>query len=337
MTPEQAIAEARAGSLRPVYLVLGEEAFLAQQVIDALLAATDSGGTAGFNVDKMHAAEGAAHAAVAAARTVPMMAKHRFVLLTGIERWESKSGGGSGESFDVLADYVAAAVDTAVLVLRGRKVNGSRRLVRAAKKEGFLVVCDPLANRELPSWIRRAAEAKGHKMAPPAAEALAELLGAELGPVVDALERLSLFVGAGREITEEALAQLITRVRQDTVWALVDALSERKLARVLEVLADASRGSDTSLPLLGAVGWRIRQLLKFQGARLAGQAPAVAAKTAGVPPFKARELERTVSKLDRATLERWLMLLGEADLALKGSRRAGQEVLATTMIEMCRQ
>ncbi len=336
MTPEQAITEARAGNLRPAYLVLGEEAFLAEQVIDALMAAASAGGAAGFNVDKMHAAEVSAHAAVAAARTVPMMAKHRFVLLAGIERWESKSGG-SSESFDVLADYVAEAVDSAVLVLRARKLNGSRRLVRAAKKGGFVVSCDPLAQRELPSWIVRAAKAKGHHLASAVAETLAELLGGELGPVVDALERLSLFVGEGEEITEEALAQLITRVRQETVWALVDALSARKLSRVLEVLADAGRGNDASLPLLGAVGWRVRQLLKFQGARQAGQAPPTAAKTAGVPPFKVREIERTVSKLERATLERWLMLIGEADLALKGSRRAGHEVLATTMIEMCRQ
>src|SRR5688572_375921 len=36
MTPEQAIAEAKSGTLRPVYLVLGEERFHRQRVLAAL-------------------------------------------------------------------------------------------------------------------------------------------------------------------------------------------------------------------------------------------------------------------------------------------------------------
>ena len=34
-------------------------------------------------------------------------------------------------------------------------------------------------------------------------------------------------------------------------------------------------------------------------------------------------------------LESWLLLLAEADLALKGSRRSGQAVLGTMLVDMC--
>ena len=70
-------------------------------------------------------------------------------------------------------------------------------------------------------------------MSGPVAESLAELLGPNLGPVEDGLERLSLFVGANQPIDEEAVAANIARVRQQTVWMLIDALSVRDLRGVM--------------------------------------------------------------------------------------------------------
>jgi len=74
---------------------------------------------------------------------------------------------------------------------------GSRKLVKLAKKEGFSVVCDTLNARELPAWIVSRAKRMRHPLEPGVAEALAELAGPELANVVDALERLSLYVGQG--------------------------------------------------------------------------------------------------------------------------------------------
>ena len=76
--------------------------------------------------------------------------------------------------------------------------------------------------------------------------------------------------------------------------------------------------------------------MKYESARRGGEGQADAAKLAGVAPFKVQDVERTVTRLPRGTLERWLMLMAEADLALKGSRRDGQGVLATMLAAMCR-
>jgi len=222
-----------------------------------------------------------------------------------------------------------------VLVLSATKLNGSRKLMRAAKAGGFLVSCKPLPQRQLPGWVQRRARELGHDIEPGLAELLSELVGPELATVADALERLSLFVGAGRPIDDEALEQVVTRVRRQTVWALVDCLSTRDLEGALSALRDAYDPRDRGLPLLGAIGWRVRQLIKFQSALRGGAAPRRAARAAGVPPFKAAELDRAVRALSRRKLESWLLLLAEADLALKGSRRRPADVLAATVVAMC--
>jgi DNA polymerase-3 subunit delta len=311
---------------------------LAERVVQALRKASDVERTAAFNVQRIHAGDGGAESAIAAARTVPMMARRRLVIVTGVDKWDKdkREDDTRAHPLDVLADYAMKPVDSTLLLLVASKINGARRLMRAAKKDDFLVSCDPLRRHELPGWIRSTARTMGHEIAPGAADALAELCGPELGPVLDALERLSLYVGNAARIDEQAVAATITRVRLEDVWSLVDAVAARDLDTALGALSDVASSRDEGPRLLGAIGSRIRQLVKFEAARRAGQPASEAAKAVGVPPFRANDLDRTVSKLPRGALERWIMLMAEADLALKGSKRDGREVLATMLLAMCR-
>ena len=337
MTPQQAIAAARQGRVGPIYLVMGEEGFLVDQVMRALRGAVDLGAAAAFNEDRFVAPDADVDQVLGAARTMPMMAPKRLVVITSVERWDTKGAGKRSEHpLDALAAYAESPSESTVLLLGAGKINGARRLVKAAKKGDFLVSCSALKRHELPKWIRQTAKARGHEMPGGAADTLAELVGPELGPVADALERLSLYVGDGAAIDGDAIAAVITRVRQETVWQLLDALATRDGGGALAALDDAYDARDRGLPMLGAVTWRVRQLLKFHAALSRGRSAKVAAKTAGVAPFKAGEVERTVRRLSGTVLERWLMLLSEADLALKGSKRSGEEVMATMIVDMCR-
>jgi DNA polymerase-3 subunit delta len=334
MRPDEALREAAERRLRPVYLVTGEETYLAHQAVTGLVAAVDTGPAGSLNEDKLMASDTSGDAVVAAARTVPMMARQRLVLVRGLERWESKSGRGA-ESLDALAAYAADPVTSAVVILVAEKLNPNRKLVRAARLGGWLVSCDPLPRRELPGWAVAHARERGHSMSRTTAELLSELAGPDLAAVADAIERLSLFVGKAAAIDESAVSEVVARLRHDDVWTLVDALAARDPGRALRALRDAYDARDSGLPLLGTIGWRVRQLITMRAHLERGASPSEAAKIAGVAPFKASDTARALRALPSPLLERWLMLCAEADLALKGSRRPGGEVLATMIVEMC--
>lgn len=354
MTPDQALKEATTGALRPVYLVLGEERWLVDRVVSAIREAAAKGGIAGFNEDKFTAGDAPIESILGAARMLPMMGPRRFVLVRGVDRWEKKddSDDGDGEEeragaggkrgvskqlspLDALAEYAKAPSPSAVLVLVAPKLHGQRRLVTTAKKGDFLVACEPLNRRALPGFITTMARDKGNPIASDVAEQLAELAGPELGYVVDAIERLSLYVGPKQPITEDAIAQVVIRVRQSTVWELIDALGRRRLDRALAALADAYDPRDGGLRLLGAVSWSVRQMVKFESALAAGASQAEAAQRAGVAPFKANDVAQSVRQLPKGALAGWMRMLAETDLALKSSRRPAQAVLETMLIEMC--
>jgi DNA polymerase-3 subunit delta len=342
VTPDQALAEAEKGELRPVYLVAGEEPFLASQVVSALKTAACKGGVPGLNDDAFQAGEVEVERVLSAASTLPMMAKRRFVLVRGLERWEAKAAKAEGKPSDKdplerLLDYLKAPSPSTVLVLFGVGLDKRRKLYTQAKTDGCLVACEALQRADLPRWIERRVAARGCKINGSVADLLAELTGPELSPVADAVERLCLYVGDGQEIHEDAVSTCIVRLRSASVWELVSAVGRRDAGAALAALADVYDPQDRGLRLLGVLAWSTRQLLRFESALRQGATPEQAATRAGAPPFKARDLSQQVKALPRSELERWPELLARLDLELKGgSRRPPQAILESAILRLCR-
>src|SRR5262249_45333528 len=160
------------GELLPVYVVAGEEQFIRDQVVAELRAAAIGGGVAAFNEDKFTAGEVDADKVIAAARTVPMMAPRRFVFVRAADRWDSD---GAGEPHrDRSARSGGEPVTSTCLVLVAGKLDGRRKLAALAKKQDFLVACEPLEARALPRWIVDRARTRGHAIDGEVAELLAE-------------------------------------------------------------------------------------------------------------------------------------------------------------------
>jgi DNA polymerase-3 subunit delta len=335
VTPGEAVSQAKKGQLLPVYLVAGEERLMRDDVVGALREASLAGGVADFNEDRFTAGEVDVETVISAARTVPMMARRRFVLVRGAERWDAKEAESS--PFDRLAEYAAAPVDSTCLVITASKIDGRRKLALAARKQGFVVTCDPLDDRALPRWIAERCAAKGHSIERDVAELLAALSGPGLSAIDDAIERLSLYVGSGAAIDEAAVAVNVARVRTEDTWALVDAVGARDLGRALRTLADAYDPRERGLPLLGALAWSIRQLARYQAAVETGASPDEAARRAGVfQPSRARDLATRLRAVRVKDVERFLLVLAETDLALKSSRRPPDAILEEMLTRLCR-
>jgi DNA polymerase-3 subunit delta len=339
MTPEQAIREAKEQKLRPVYLLVGDERHLEGNVVQALRMAATAGGIPGLNEDQIQAHDSDVDTALSAARTLPMMAKRRFVLVRGLEHWEAREGSESKAvaPLDRLLEYAQHPAPSTTLVLLGGGLDKRRKLVTVARKDGWLVNCEVLSRGDLPGYIERAARERGNTLAPGVADLIAELSGPELGPVTDALERCCLYAGKAAPVTEEVVGECVVRLRTKTVWELVGAVSRRDAGAALTALDEVYDPQDRGLRLLGVLAWSTRQLLRFESALSDGMSTNEAAVRAGAPPFKARELADQVKRIARADLERWLETLAELDYALKGgSKRPAKSVLEHGILKLCR-
>ena len=262
--------------------------------------------------------------------------------MRAVERWDGASGDGEESRqmspLDRLAEYVSEPNDCTCMVLVAAKLDGRRKLSTVAKKAGIVVTCDPLDDRALVEWVLAHARARGNPMEAEVAELLAQIAGPDLAYVNDALERLMLYAGEGNPITEQSVAECVARVRTTDTWALVDAVGARDLGAALRRLADVYDPRDRGLPLLGALAWSVRQLLRFQVATIEGVGVEEAARRAGVfQPFRARELAGKVRAFRGKDLERCLLVLAETDVALKSSRRPADAILEDMLTRLCKR
>lgn len=323
------IAAARAGRFEPVHVLLGAERFLVERAIGLLRAATLGDGPPGFNDDVFHG--GAALSGqriVAAAKTLPMMARARFVLVRDVDKLPASEQ-------QLLAEYVAAPVDSACLVLVAEKLNGATRLAKAAKKAGAIVEALPLKGAALTRFAKDESAARGHAITPRAAEALVESVGDDLAAVDDALERLSLYVGAGAKIDVGAVEACVTRVAADSIWDLVDAVAMRDEKRALAAAGSLLDAREEPLRILSMLARQLRIVARMRDALRAGRQGRDAALEAGAPPFKARELTQAVGRFTAWHLAFAFDTLADADLALKGSKRPGELVLEEAVLALC--
>lgn len=337
MTSDELLASLERGAPPPIVFVVGEETFLADEVVAALRkAALGSQGTA-FDEDRVTAGETPVTRALATAKTLPMLAPMRFVHVRQGERWEGE-GEGASEALEALAEYINHPNPSSCVVIVARKLDMRRKHALAAKKRGCVVTCEPLVGPELVRWVERRAKAKGHPIAHDVAERIAALSGPELFVLEDVLERLSIYVGEGHAIDDAAVATLVTRVRLADTWALVDAVGKRDLPKALAALADAYDPKDRGLPLLGALAWSMRQLAKLQAGLASGMNESDAGKFAGIfPSFRVRDALTRARAMKPGDGERWLRVLAETDLALKGSKRPPEAILEEMLLRLIRK
>lgn len=336
MTPEELSKAAASHTLPPVLLVVGPEQYLQTQVWHAIRSEVLSGSVPGLNEDLFIATETPVDTILSTARTLPMLAKRRLVAVRQIERWES-TGKGTTDVFERIAQYAAEPVSSTVLVLSGTKIDGRKRLATIAKKANWLVNCDPIGRASLPSFIANRAKQQGARVAPGAAELIAEVVGTELSALSDAVERLCLYVGAEGTIDEDVVGTCLVRIKTSTVWELVGAIGHRDMGRALAALDAVYDPRDRGLPIVGTMAWSARQMLRFESAVRAGKSPAEAAQAAGAPPFRANELADQCNRFSRQDLERWLEIISRIDLALKGaSKRPPKAVLEHAVLSLCK-
>ncbi|MBW1755970.1 MAG: DNA polymerase III subunit delta [Deltaproteobacteria bacterium] len=316
------------GSLDPVYVLVGTERLLIERVVDAVRKAVDSMGAPGFNIEVFDGKGLDAASVISAARTLPMMADMRLVLLRHVDAMTPTEQTN-------LAEYLDDPSDSTCFLLTATKLDGRAKLAKAAKKSGYLIDAKPLRGRELREFIRAEATAREHHIAPQAIEALLDAVGDDLAAIDDAMERLSLFVGAGQRIDAEAVMTCVTRIRVESIWSLVDAIGLKDRRKGIAAAQSLLDDREPPLRLLAMVSRQLRIVARMREALSEGLRPQEAAKRAGAPPFKAGDLTESARQFTAESLGEAFTLIAETDRALKGSKRPPDVILQDAVLALC--
>jgi DNA polymerase-3 subunit delta len=268
-----------------------------------------------FNVDRLRGGETDAHAVVNAARTLPLLAPRRIVLVVQAERLlmpKKKSEASASEAepstreLEPLERYIAAPVESSTVVFIAGDLNDQRRIVKLLSGAGGVVRCSgPTGIGDAERWVRQRVTEQGTSIEPRAARELAERARVDekdrrvdLTRLRADVDRLALYAAGRKTISLADVNDVIGDANALNVFAVTRAIERGAAGEALRELALLMESGAVPYAVLGGLAW-------FARARL--PAGRVAAAVEAV--FRTDLLLKTSTGDPRAILERLVVEL----------------------------
>jgi DNA polymerase-3 subunit delta len=308
------------GTIRPAYLLVGDEALLRDDALAAIQEAVLDGAAEDFNLDRLSGESTTPAALRDAVGALPMMCPRRLVVLR-----EPEGRRGSAKALtDGLADLVPEVLsqDQTVLVVAATKADKRARWVKAFGDAGSFVECvAPKAGRSLASFIRAEAKRQGLTLETGVAELLAERVGPQLLLLRQEVAKAGLMAGQEKKVQLSHVEASTGQVAEQPIWDLTDAIGEGRAADAVGML---SRMLDAGAPapvVLGSLAAHFRKLLRLgSGGRVGG------------PPFVVRKLESQARRYPPGRLMACVSAIHDADTALKGASSMRPEIALERLV-----
>lgn len=328
MNHSEAMAELRAGKVRPVYLIYGGEPFLEQELYRAIRSAVVAPETADFNLNIFDPGPDQVARAISTAQTHPFFAERRLVVLRDCPAFSAarKSGADSEEEGEekaaggdeLLLNYLKSPVaSTCLVILSSENVDSRKKVTKAAIATGGAVECKPLKEQDAVMWAQARAQSMGKRLSDGAGRLLLEKLGTDLWMIDQELKKLALYVGEAKEIRTVDVDAAVGGVAETEVFRLTEAVMLKQRVRALELLARTLRQVDHPLQLLAALTSRFRQMLMVKALTARGTSLREGPGLAKMHPFAYEKMAGYVRAYSREELVAALARMLETDLAMK--------------------
>jgi DNA polymerase III subunit delta len=309
----------RSGELKPIYLLFGDQAFLARKAFDALFAAAVKGGPRGFNEQIFLGESCSGDDVVSAASTLPMMGPRRTIVVRNVDKLKK-------EPQERLAGYCANPSPTSVVIFVSsdgarKALDGRGKLAKAIKKTGRWCEFKKLYGRNLHGWIETEAKRQKKRLERGATQYLEDIAGTDLAQIHNGLQLAALFVGDAPEISVADLAAVMTGRKQEALWDLLDDLGQRRGESALRNLQRCWSQGEEPIGILNLVRRRVVQLHTAEAGVAQGLRRDEALRAAGVSPNMAWKWDKQLGRYRVPELSRARRRMLQAESDVKGGLR----------------
>ncbi len=332
MKPHELTSAIQRDGLAPLYLVVGEEAYLRDRAVATIRAAVKKqSGTVSeqsdheqssmedaeqfFNYDVLYGDETDALEVLTIVQEMSFFAARRLVVMTWTEKLPAREG-------EALIPYFQNPTDTTTLVMVAAKLDGRLKWVQQLKKHAAFIDCAPLYENQRIGWITQQASQAGIKLEENALQMLKELAGEGLHVTYSEIEKLSAYLPSGTCGTVQDIEAIRGMEPGASVFDLSEAIGSKESGRALQIVAKNLEIGEAPLRVLGALIWQVRRLWKAKDLLRQGMAQSHVAKQVGIPPFRASGFFRQVQQWTEPQLRLAWEGFCRVDSALKGSASA---------------
>ena len=352
------VAEIRAAannptSLKPGYILVGDEIFLYERCRRAVLDAFVPREMRDFCLSDLDLAETGIFEALDCAQTPSLMAPFQVLFLRNLKVLYTR--GAKKDEFAALQNYFRSPNPQALLIfvaghiripsdLRRMDYEDKNRYERIRDTLGEYCGTVELARADEADairWITEEGERIQVCFEPDAARELSDALGTDMMLIASEFEKLVLYTGEKRRVTLGDVETMVLAAKQRSLYELTDAISLKDKPRALLLLQGllnaTDGGEDSAIGHLYMLARTFRQMLVILEKNVSDSRAIWQALWQGfrMPPFAAEDLIRQARRYkSRRDLTRALRLIARADLELRSSPPDKRLVLERLVLEL---
>ncbi|MGH7460202.1 MAG: DNA polymerase III subunit delta [Longimicrobiales bacterium] len=326
LTPETLQRALRDGRRGGSFLVFGDEQYLKEEAVNALVDAHLDPATRDFNFDRLNAGQTTPETIAAVAATPPLMAEWRVVLIEDVQAVAT-----SARARSTLEAVLGRRVPGLLLIATAQVPSGrTAQFYENLKKLGTVVECATLSDADLPGWLMERSSALGVTLDPDAARALTGAIGAETGVLLQELKKLVEFVGQRGTITRDDVRSVVGSIARVSRWEWFDMVSDRKFVEARNLLPALLDAGETGVGLVIGLG---TQFLRVAIGAAGGQ-PALDRALPPQQKWLASRVARQARGWSSAGLDLVLADLLRADRLLKSTNLSDTQVLEELLLRL---
>lgn len=230
ITCDDILRELRSKQYRPIYYLMGEEAYyidlISDYIMDNVLTDTEKE----FNLSVVYGADVDIATVINAAKRYPMMSEHQVVIVKEAQ---------SIRNIDELSYYLQKPLRSTILVMCHKHgvLDRKKKLAAEIEKVGILFESKKLKEAQLPAFITSYMKRKGVDLEPKATSMLADFVGTDLSRLTGELEKLIITLPKGQtRVTPEQIERNIGISKDYNNFELRSALVERNVLKANQII-----------------------------------------------------------------------------------------------------
>lgn len=332
MTYEALMKSLKAGKIKPVYLLEGEEDFYIDQAGNFfekdLLNETEKE----FNLTVFYGRDADWSEVLNACRRYPMFAERQVVILKEAQ---------SMKTLDKLEPYLERPLDSTVFVITYKhgKLDGRTVLKKLIDKKGEILTTKRLYDNKLPEWIKAFCQQQGHDINPKGCMLLADHIGADLTRLANEIEKLLLNLPKGKKIDEDDIEKYVGISKDYNIFEFQNALANKDRQKIMRIMNYfAANPKAAPLQMLFSILYNFFSKV-YIIVNLPPRPENELAALLKVPPYFLQDYQRAAGHYRKSGIDRVLLMLHEYNLRSIGIHDPGtaqSELLKEMIMKMIR-
>lgn len=230
-TYDDIVRDVKAGSIAPVYVLMGEEGYYIDKLEALITQSVMPESNRDFDMELLYGGDVDALRVADSCRQYPMLGDKRLVVVREFQQMKSPQ--------DALAAYVKHPSPTTVLVVccKNGSIDRRKGLGKALSGNAVVFESKKVYDTALPGFIRGYVKAAKKEVDEQAIQMLVEHVGANLSRMSGELDKLLIALPEGESRVTAALVEAQTGVSKEfNNFELIAALSRKSKPQVLKIV-----------------------------------------------------------------------------------------------------